>query len=1105
MHLLLRLLLAGVACGGVVSAGLAQPGWQLDPNFAPVPTATVDAVTELHFAATTDGRLLVAGPFEQINGRSIARLARFDALGQIDPAFSPQLGPTEQVRQLAALAGGRVLVQVEGVAPPVDPVGPHLQIAPVLALGRGLTTSFVRLRANGAKDETFPGLTCNGTAHLVPFPDGRVLLAGQFTTVNGVPRNGLARLHADGTLDADFLPAAAMPALSVLSAAPTADGGAVVSATSVDPIQRTQFHFLRFGPDGAIDARFAPPPVTRAFRLLHVQADGGVLAGHDRLDRYRADGSLDASYAPAIPALRTLLRLAPLPGDRVAVEGLAGPSSRGKFAVFILGPDGSVETEWRTVPGSDEAQRIRAALPDGRLVLLQGTLAISEISAPPTFALVNPTLHLASPESRSRARWDMAFTRETRVLSGLTLSQEPAGAVLVRGPFTAIDGHPRAGAARFLQDGALDPGFVPAFAFDAIKHRPVDRKLIVERRVLGPQGSEGYHRFHYETARLNADGSRDSTYTFPPQFNTRANTWLLTPPDGRALVAVFAPDALNLQNLRLVWIGADGRHLRTLTTVFETTAPMVIPAIGGINPDYFIELSHAGMVSAAREIPHERLIIAGRFDRVNGHPRRGLVRLFPDGSVDPDYAPDLSGLTHISTIELLEGGTALVHGHNGEGEMSLYFNADGEARHGLVTTPQIEPAINVLALPKFEPLLRLGSRFISGAQIIHPSYGTVMVAGHFDWAGGEPRAGLARYVYSFGSQVTVTATNPAAVGGAVGLRAIVSPNQAATYRWSRNGIDLPEATSDTLELTNLRRDHAGSYQVTVRIGSETVRSNPYYLDIAATPSRLGNFSARTFVDASAPHIVGLTTTNALPQRLLFRAIGRGIPHSHSLDTLPTPVLALYAGSRLLAEDRGGAVAPEIAALAQAAGAFPVAPSGGPAFANYGSALAPTLGAGQVTLVATSGDQGAGILLFECYELPPTDGAPFVRNVSLRGHTGPGDAVMIVGFIVRGDTPLRLLVRALGPALERFNVALPIANPRLELHRAGSVVPLTSNDDWANTAEMADAVRRVRASALPVGSPDAALLVTLPPGTYTAQIPVTGNSAGHAMIELFIID
>ena len=110
--------------------------------------------------------------------------------------------------------------------------------------------------------------------------------------------------------------------------------------------------------------------------------------------------------------------------------------------------------------------------------------------------------------------------------------------------------------------------------------------------------------------------------------------------------------------------------------------------------------------------------------------------------------------------------------------------------------------------------------------------------------------------------------------------------------------------------------------------------------------------------------------------------------------------------------------------------------------------------------------------------------PPLRNTSARVALVPGGAATM-GFVVAGATPRRVLVRAVGPALASFGVANPAAAPALSVLLGR--VELASNGGWGGAPEVAAVFAKVGAFALPAGSRDCALVLTLAAGNYTAQV------------------
>jgi hypothetical protein len=149
--------------------------------------------------------------------------------------------------------------------------------------------------------------------------------------------------------------------------------------------------------------------------------------------------------------------------------------------------------------------------------------------------------------------------------------------------------------------------------------------------------------------------------------------------------------------------------------------------------------------------------------------------------------------------------------------------------------------------------------------------------------------------------------------------------------------------------------------------------------------------------------------------------------------------------------------------------------------------------------------GSGIALLEIYDAQASSTAAALVNASTRAYVGTGDAVLIPGFAFAGPGIVRLLVRAVGPTLGAFGVTDALGDPHLTLFSGSAVIG--ANDNWggaANATDIATAAGQVGAFALPSGSPDAALLVTLSAGAYTATVSGAGGTTGTALVEIYVV-
>lgn len=125
----------------------------------------------------------------------------------------------------------------------------------------------------------------------------------------------------------------------------------------------------------------------------------------------------------------------------------------------------------------------------------------------------------------------------------------------------------------------------------------------------------------------------------------------------------------------------------------------------------------------------------------------------------------------------------------------------------------------------------------------------------------------------------------------------------------------------------------------------------------------------------------------------------------------------------------------------------------------------------------------------------------LTNISARASVVTQDEILIGGFAIEGNAPKTVLIRGIGPSLSQFGVPSVLPDPHLALFTAGASVPDNTNDDWSG-ANVAAAASQELAFPLPVGSKDAALLLTLNPGAYTVHVTGVAGGTGNALLEIY---
>jgi hypothetical protein len=157
------------------------------------------------------------------------------------------------------------------------------------------------------------------------------------------------------------------------------------------------------------------------------------------------------------------------------------------------------------------------------------------------------------------------------------------------------------------------------------------------------------------------------------------------------------------------------------------------------------------------------------------------------------------------------------------------------------------------------------------------------------------------------------------------------------------------------------------------------------------------------------------------------------------------------------------------------------------------------GKGTVRQVTFS-DTGAAVTGSITFAPFPHDLTPALLNLSTRRSLVVGQP-SIAGFVVGGPNPRRVLIRAIGPSLAQFGVTGVVANPSLAVFKGNTQIG--ANAGWGGDASLAAVFASVGAFALPATSADCAMVLTLDPGDYTAQ--VTANSNGEALIEVYFVN
>ena len=333
-------------------------GGDVDPTFVADPNGEVKAV-----AVQSDGKVLIGGKFTRVN-HSVSsvvrnRITRLHTDGSVDTTFMNNLaGADNMIYAVVAQSDGRVLIG-----------GFFQYVNDIQRFG------IARLNADGSLDASFiPKFSLAGwTVHsIVVQSDGKVLIGGEFREIDGVTRNGIARLNADGTLDTSFSGVTLTGSedipgdWSVWATAVQPDGKVLIAGwfTRVNGVARTSI--ARLNTDGTLDTTFSNvtlggnyPTYMPVFSVA-IQSDSKVLIGgtftqvnsvaRSGLARLNANGTLDTSFMNGLTGTGTgwpVRAIAVQPDGKVLIGGeFTKVNGVTRNSIARLNADGSLDTNF---------------------------------------------------------------------------------------------------------------------------------------------------------------------------------------------------------------------------------------------------------------------------------------------------------------------------------------------------------------------------------------------------------------------------------------------------------------------------------------------------------------------------------------------------------------------------------------------------------------------------------------------------------------------------------------------------------------------------------------------------------------------------------------
>jgi uncharacterized delta-60 repeat protein len=610
-------------------------------------------------AVAPDGKIVIGGSFTSYDGIARNHIARLNEDGSPDASFDPGAGANDRINSLAVQADGKVII---GGAFTSYNGSVHNHIA--------------RLNADGSLDTGFdPGSGCSEWVYsLILQPDGRIIIGGSFTSYDGVVRNHIARLNADGSLDTAFNPGSGADG-AVITTALEPDGKIILGGY-FDSYNGTGRHGVaRLNDEGSLDTSFDPGSGADTPFSAAIQNDGKIiLAGMfgsyngthcGRVVRVNTDGGFDTGFNLGTGASDIVNSIIVQPDGKIIIGGyFSWFNGSGCGHIARLNMDGSLDTSFDTGAGANGPISCIALQPDGKIIVGGG---FTEFNGIPHYCLAR-----LNADGSLDTGFGTGAGPDGWVMSAVL---QDDGKIIVAGGFWNYDGIPRSYIARTNADGSLDTSFDPGTgATNWIRSASLqpDGKIVIAGDFYSYNGTSRYY-----VARVNSDGGLDASF----DAGTGPSSQLFSAaiqPDGKVIIGGSFNNVGGIPFSGIARLNGDG----SLDTSFD-------PGTG---------TGQDNGVRATTLQPDGKILIGGDFTSYDGLLRNYIARVNTDGSLDNSFEPGSGANEEIVTMALQANGAVIIGGaftgYNGTGR-----NRVARLHNGLANAIPEMAAADVIVAP----------------------------------------------------------------------------------------------------------------------------------------------------------------------------------------------------------------------------------------------------------------------------------------------------------------------------------------------------------------------------------------------------------------------
>jgi hypothetical protein len=235
------------------------------------------------------------------------------------------------------------------------------------------------------------------------------------------------------------------------------------------------------------------------------------------------------------------------------------------------------------------------------------------------------------------------------------------------------------------------------------------------------------------------------------------------------------------------------------------------------------------------------------------------------------------------------------------------------------------------------------------------------------------------------------------------------------------------------------------------------------------------------------------------KKIMVRALGPFLTQFGINDALANPTLEIRDGNNVVVGTNNDWKNTQIGGIITGDQSGEISSSNLAPTDDLESAIIANLAPGNYTAVVRGVGDTTGTGIVDAYDMSAGSAAR-LANIATRGFIQPGDKLMIAGFIIQSGL-VRAAIRAIGPSLTQFGITNALPDTTLEIRDKDGMLMLM-NDDWKTDSAQK---QELESNGLqPSHDLEAALIVTIPPGQYTAQVRGKGEASGIGVVEVYFL-